>query len=353
MGFNWGFVVFLTVFISLYSAMNCYVLIRLSSLLGIKRRVGFYVLLVVLCLSFVLASMLERRVDHGAAHAIYLIAATWMGMLVIFAPLVLLCDAVRLFFKVPARRAGATVVLVGLFLTGYSIINAQRLVVTELHLSCPVSLRAAQLADIHLGSVSGAALARMVEKTNALAPDVVFITGDLLDHDNHGVRSAVSLLDGFDAPVYFVTGNHERYVGVDEVMGMLADTKVKPLRNQAVDFAGVRIVGVDDAISLSRLPEVLDRIGIDDDRYTVLLRHRPGGLQVAAEKGIDLILAGHTHGGQIISFMPFMWLRERYISGLYQQGATSMYVSTGTGRWGPPMRLGTTSEIVLLNLGPQ
>ena len=353
MGFKWGFVVFLTVFISLYSALNCYVLIRLSSLLGIKRHAGFYVLLAVLCLSFVLASMLERRVDHWLAHAIYLVAATWMGMLVIFAPLVLICDIVRFLISVPACKAAVVVIVIGLTLTVYSIINAQRLVVTELHLPCPVSLRAAQLTDIHLGSLSGSALERMVDKTNALAPDVVFITGDLLDHDNDGVRSAVRLLDGFDAPVFFVTGNHERYVGVDRVMELLADTKVTPLRNEAVDFAGVRVVGVDDASGIHLLTEVLETVDSDDDRYTVLLRHRPGGLKVAAENRIDLILAGHTHGGQILPFMPFMWLRERYISGLYQQGATTMYVSTGTGRWGPPMRLGSNSEIVLLNLGPQ
>ena len=158
------------------------------------------------------------------------------------------------------------------------------------------------------------------------------------------------------APVFFAIGNHERYVGSDAVCARLEALGVTVLRNAAVDRGTLRIMGIDDAETRNQVARQLARIEVADHRpaaYTVLMYHRPDGVRAAARAGVDLMLCGHTHNGQI---MPFNWMVKRFfpfIAGRFDIGDMALYVSPGTGTWGPTLRLGSVNEITLFELTPE
>jgi predicted MPP superfamily phosphohydrolase len=149
-----------------------------------------------------------------------------------------------------------------------------------------------------------------------------------------------------------VTGNHERYEGIELVVDALKGTGVRVLRDEVVNTHGIQLVGVDDPGDFPRKNHVLARLNISDGKPSVLMQHTPGAVKDAQGAGIDLMLSGHTHNGQIIPFNYIVKLFFPYIQGLYRIGEMHLYVSPGTGTWGPPMRLGSRSEITLLRLQP-
>jgi uncharacterized protein len=224
--------------------------------------------------------------------------------------------------------------------------------------------RVAQLSDLHIGPTLGAAwLAGVVARVNALEPDVVVITGDLVDGSLENLREQVAPLADLRAAggVYFVTGNHEYYSGVDEWLAELERLGVKVLRNERVEIGRgdetFDLAGVDDwsAHRFGRghgadLRRAL--AGRDATRELVLLAHQPKQIAEAAAHGVGLQLSGHTHGGQIIPWNFFVRFDQPYIAGLAEHEGTQIYVSRGAGFWGPPMRVGAPSEIALLELHP-
>lgn len=219
--------------------------------------------------------------------------------------------------------------------------------------------RIVQLTDVHFGPTIGRDFAEaVVRETNALQPDLIAITGDLVDGSVENLRHIVEPLRELKARdgVFFVTGNHEYYSGADEWIEHLRSLGIRVLRNERVDIRGLfDLAGVDDVSAHGTLPghgmdvvkAAMDR---DPSKALVLLAHQPKAIHAAVKAGVDLQLSGHVHGGQM---MPFNWLAhidQPFISGLHQLEKTWIYVSAGTGYWGPPMRVGTRSEITLVEL---
>ena len=217
--------------------------------------------------------------------------------------------------------------------------------------------RIVQISDIHIGPILGRAFAaHLVERVNALDPDLVAVTGDLVD-------GKLALLAGEVAPfaglrgrdgVYFVTGNHDHYSGADDWAGAIAGLGLRVLRNQRVAIGeGERafdLVGVDDhrgGLIGDSGGEDLDAAlaGRDPLRPAILLAHDPSTFKRAWALGIDLQLSGHTHGGQIWPFGLLVRLAIPTVAGRYSKGEAQLYVSRGTGFWGPPMRLFAPAEI--------
>jgi predicted MPP superfamily phosphohydrolase len=217
-------------------------------------------------------------------------------------------------------------------------------------LTAPV--RFVQITDVHIGSRKPAFLDRVVHIVNELKPDFLCITGDLIDGQgvsDDDLKSFKSVV----GPIYFTIGNHEKYEGVQAIARRLENLGVTVLRNAETHFTKeLQVIGIDDMDDANQVAVQLEKQTLDLDAFVLLLYHRPRGLKAAAEAGVDLMLSGHTHNGQI---MPFNLVVNRVfdmVKGLYEHAETKLYVSQGTGTWGPIMRLGTRSEITLFEISP-
>jgi predicted MPP superfamily phosphohydrolase len=222
--------------------------------------------------------------------------------------------------------------------------------------------RIVQISDVHIGSLRDRRFAAVIaERVNALAPDLVAVTGDLVDGSVARIGDEVEPLGAIRARhgVYFITGNHDFYSGADAWVARVRALGWQALRNErvAIGDAGAHfdLAGVDDHHGAMLGPgegEDLARAldGREADRAVVLLAHDPNTFKKASQYGVDLQISGHTHGGQIWPFRHLVRLSTPWVAGLYRLGASAVYVSRGTGFWGPPMRLGAPSEITELVL---
>jgi hypothetical protein len=226
-------------------------------------------------------------------------------------------------------------------------------------------LSIAQISDLHVGRTIGEdEVRRVVAATNRLRPDVVAITGDLVDGSVAMLERSVGPLAALQARygVFFVTGNHEYYSGAPAWVAHLERLGIRVLRNERVAIgdagASIDLAGIDDWRSAGMAPghgpDLARAVsGRDPDRSLVLLAHQPRGVEEAARAGVELQVSGHTHGGQIFPFSLATALVYPYLHGLYDVkggGGSQIFVSRGTGYWGPPMRLGSPPEITRLVL---
>jgi len=220
-----------------------------------------------------------------------------------------------------------------------------------------------QITDLHVGPTIGRAVVEdVVARTNALSPDIIAITGDLVDGSVSALRDAVAPLANLRARhgVFFVTGNHEYFSGADAWLKALPSLGIRVLGNERVSIgdgdSSFDLAGIDDRSAhrygglapAAALAQALD--GRDSRRELVLLAHQPRSLLDAAPFGIGLQISGHTHGGQIWPFGLLVRLQQRFFPGLHRYGDAQIYVSRGTGYWGPPMRLAEPAEITHLTL---
>jgi hypothetical protein len=224
-------------------------------------------------------------------------------------------------------------------------------------------LRVVLLSDIHIGpTLDGAFIDRIVERTNGLKPDLVAITGDLVDGSVKMIGDEVGRLSRLRSRYgsFFSTGNHEFYSGVVAWMRHLERANVRVLanaRHRIGDEGGrIEVVGIHDiqGARFSELfaPDLATAMkGADPEAATLLLSHQPRAIGLTDGHPIDLQLAGHTHAGQIWPFGALTRIVQPYLQGLHQHSPeTQIYVSGGTGYWGPPMRVGAPPEIALLHL---
>ncbi|MBU2560666.1 MAG: metallophosphoesterase [Nanoarchaeota archaeon] len=350
-----SFVIFFVIFFTIYLAMHFYVFWRMSYLLSISRNVWFYVVMIALALSFPVTSFVERFIDGPVCRLLYTLAATWLGALFLMLFILLVYEVVRLFVKISPAAAGITVLSLTLIIVIYGILNAVPIRVNEINVPVPGledEKTIVQLSDIHIGTIHNSDyLARIVEKTNALNPDMVLITGDFVDGSGRIDEHSVAPLKDLNPQAFFTTGNHEMYEGIGIVTDLLEKTGVKILRNETADYKGVQIIGIDNpGDRVKDENPALRGMKIDKAKPSVLMFHPPLGLSDATEAGVNLQLSGHTHAGQIMPFNIFTRMFYRYVCGLYEKDGTYLYVSPGTGTWGPPMRIGSRSEITLIRL---
>lgn len=282
----------------------------------------------------------------------------------------LLADALPFLGERPAldsTLASATALTAGV-LGAAALIEGRRLHVQRLRVELarlPASLSGttiAQWSDVHIGpTLRRSFVEALVARTNALKPDVIVITGDLVDGSVAELRSELEPLRGLSARsgVFFVTGNHEYYSGVDEWCHELERLGVRVLRNERVTIgdgaSSFDLAGIDDYQGTSfgggHGPDLVKALaGRDPSRELVLLAHQPRAIFEAERHGVGLQLSGHTHGGQIWPWGYLVRLQQPFIRGRVTVGSAELYVSSGTGFWGPPMRLGAPAEITLVTL---
>jgi predicted MPP superfamily phosphohydrolase len=220
----------------------------------------------------------------------------------------------------------------------------------------------AQISDVHVGpTIKRDFVEKVVRRVNALEPDLVAITGDLVDGSVQKLAPHTRPLAELRSRhgTYFVTGNHEYYSGAHAWIGELGRLGARVLLNDHVvldhDGARVAVAGVTDYAAhhfdhAHRSDPARAAAGVPADAVKVLLAHQPRSAPDAARAGFDLQLSGHTHGGQFWPWMYFVRLQQPFTAGLRRLGRMWVYVSRGTGYWGPPMRFGSPSEITRLTL---
>lgn len=209
------------------------------------------------------------------------------------------------------------------------------------------------VSDFQLGNVFRAGFAeRVVKDINELGPYAVFIGGDLYDGVVCDEEKIIAPLRKLHPPggTYFITGNHEYYLrDVPRAIAAVRAAGIAVLDDKKVCIGNINVIGVDYRSAHKRedFKRALDRIGVDPLRPTVLLKHEPTDLSIAEEAGVSLTLSGHTHHGQIWPLNFFTWqIYKGFDYGLKKLGGMQVFTSSGVGTWGPPLRLGTRSEIV-------
>ena len=322
-------------------------------------------ILAFLSVSFVTASLLAFRYTNAPLRAFYRIAAVWLGVLTFLFIATVLSWTI---FAI-ARLAGfplnfhrvVEVLFAAAIATGLlAVFNASwtRITRTTVQLAnLPAAWRgrkAALISDVHLGHVrNGNFLRRMVAKILREEPDAIFIAGDLYDGTAIDAGRAAEPLKKLTAPhgVYFVAGNHEQFGDDSQYLHAISSAGVRVLSNEKVEVDGLQIVGVPyrNATQGGHLASVLRNIRLNRDRASILLTHAPDYPEVAEAAGISLQLSGHTHLGQ---FIPWSWMARRmyrqFVYGLSRIGKMQIFTSSGAGTWGPPLRLGSNPEIVML-----
>jgi uncharacterized protein len=347
---------FLTIALSIYLGMHLYVFVRLGGMLGFQRGVILLSIPVGLAALLPLSMIVERAHPSLATRGLYTVAVTWLGVLWLLFSALFLSELISLFITFDRRIVGFTIIVAVALLSLIGIVNASfvRLKTVEIPMKgLSREMKVVHLSDIHLGTVRNSGyLKDIVGRTNRLEPDLVLITGDMVDGSGALTEHSYLPLADLEAPVFFTTGNHERYMDTDRILSLLKDSGVRVLRNEVVTAKGIQIIGIDDSDDFSRGNKALSGIKFNSKKPSILMYHRPEGLVAAAERGVNLQLSGHTHNGQIWPFNLIVALFNSYTYGLHEHRGTYLYVSPGTGTWGPPMRLGTSSEITLIRLKP-
>ncbi|WP_439329403.1 metallophosphoesterase [Corallococcus sicarius] len=333
-----------------------------------------------LCYVVLLAGFRAARREPGGffSRAIQWGAYVWLGAFGIFLSAVLASDAIAgvlslsgLVTDAHSLAQGRAAAVLGTvvpavafaFVTARGRARVERTTVALKDLGPGLDgLRVVQLSDVHVGpTLDGVWLQRVVDQVNALKPDLIAVTGDLVDGTVEQLRDQVAPLSGLKAPlgVYYVTGNHEFYHGARAWTAEVSRLGLTVLQNEhrVVERGGARLVvaGVTDFNAGQIDPPLASRpdlalAGAPPDVPRLLLAHQPrtalslGGLRV------DLQLSGHTHGGQIFPFNFFVKLQQPVVQGLATVAGTRVYTHRGTGYWGPPLRLGPAPEIAAITL---
>lgn len=346
-----------------------YLAMRIAWAFGFNKWLTLGVVAVV-AIGSVVAMMVIMRGNYTSAlsHVVSNATNIIIGALMFAVCITLVLDLVNLFVKIQPYVFGYIALGLTVLLSTYSIWNASHTRVYHRDITLPnlvEPMRIAHLSDTHFGHFWGEStaekLAELVKRENV---DALLITGDMFDGRVRLNADVIKPFTELGVPVYFAEGNHDGYSGSDDIKRLLVDNGIIVLANEKVDFKGLQIVGLDyllpdkdsadtfhGSLSSETIQSVLPTLDIDPKRASLLMHHNPVGAKYAAENGINLYLAGHTHAGQLFPATLVAELMFEYNKGLYRYDDNmQIYVSQGTGTFGPPMRLGTHSELTILNL---
>ena len=371
-------VLFLVVVLSITAGIHYFLWIRLARDPAWPAPVvrGLGAALAALAASIPIGMIASRSLSREAAAPISWISYTWMGVMAVLFFTLLPMELVRVGARLggvdPERRVALARILalgagvIGVLESGVGLASVLRRVKVET-VRVPIAklpkalsgYKIVQLTDVHVGPTIGRAfIEQIVRTTNALDPDMVAITGDLVDGSVADLGALVEPLKELRAKdgVFFVTGNHEYYSGADQWIAHLEKLGIRVLRNERLELReGLDLAGVDDTSAHNFGHGHGQDVGRamkdrDASKALVLLAHQPKAVLEACKHGVDLQLSGHTHGGQIWPWGYAVRLDQPHVAGLHDHEGTAIYVSRGTGYWGPPMRIAASPEITRIEL---
>jgi len=342
--------------LAIYAVAHLYIWWRLALPLPAPTWQIGTALIVLLAPSFPVIMRIRHRLTREGGRPWLLVGYLWFGFATYFL-LAAVGSHIAVAFGASGQRAAQISDAIAIAIVIGGLVNVARgPVVVRVRVPLPrlpvATYTIAHLTDVHVGSLIGRDfIETLVRRVNALKPDLIVITGDLVDGPLSELRPHVEPLRDLRARdgVYAVTGNHEFYWNVEAWLHHIRSLGIHVLRNEHVTIGGaLELAGVDDSSFGEDVPRAV--AGCDPALPLVLLAHHPRTVNRAVAAGVDLQLSGHTHGGQML---PWGWLARIWdpvVSGLRRFGATWLYVSDGTGYWGPPLRVGTRCEIAAITL---
>jgi len=364
-----GLAVFISVFLSLYGGMHFYALLKIRRALspGFPAEAAIICFMVLMVVSPILVRVLEEYGFEDTGRVIAYIGYGWMGILFIFLVLSVAIDIVRILLPAGLRPSPLIAfVIAACFSFIFSLYGLYEAMVVKVeHVNIVSqnlagdrrSLRIVQISDVHLGLLFREhRLRKVVNCIKDASPDILVSTGDLVDGQTDGLSGVLYMLMELSPPLgkYAVTGNHEFYAGIRKSINFTRDAGFKVLRDEALTLPGlINIAGVDDpAGGRKNLEEHEKEIlsSLPGETFTLLLKHRPH-VGPGSDRLFDLQLSGHTHKGQIFPFGLLVKLVHGRISGLHRLDSGSLlYISRGSGTWGPPFRILSPPEVTVINI---
>jgi len=347
-----GMRTFIAMFLAVHIPLFIYPVLRLCDWLDVSPLVTA-LLLVPVASSQVVSRWLLRDVKQPLARGLRHAADFVLGLSPILLMSLLVFEVVVFLGLVDVRAAAIAVLGISLFISVAGILFALIPTVKKITFESSLltrPLRFVQITDVHVGSRSKAFLDKVIRRVQALQPEFLCITGDFIDATGVTEKDLAALRT-LECPVYFTIGNHERYEDLEEILSRMRALGVCVLRTQAIHHReDVQVLGIDDRDDALQVERELVRLEVDRQAFGILMYHRPHGLEAVESAGIDLMISGHTHNGQIFPFNLVVNQVFDHVVGMYQLGNSRLYVSQGTGTWGPVMRVGTRSEITLFEI---
>lgn len=369
-------ILFFSAFFGVFILLNMYISKRFIKKLDIsdKTKKYFHIFLIINLIGILCYALSRYYID--IPNWLYFMFSLPIGVLFLLFCTAIIYDLSRVslsFAPVSQEKRkfikgslDISAILVATAITARSIYEA-RFVKLE-HVNIKIkdlkqSYKIAQLSDVHIGGLIGVDFIKdIVSRVNILNPDLVVITGDLVDVDVDKIHDVLEELKNLDSRygTYFIVGNHEYFHDIEKIISRIKSLGIRVLENENVyigeDNMGFNLAGVYDVLGYrvkTHIPDINKAlIGIKKSP-TILLAHQPRYINEVQEN-VDLILSGHTHGGQLYPFTYLVKLAQPYISGLHQHNENlQIYVNKGTGFWGPPMRLGASSEITEITIAPK
>jgi len=363
------FIIF-TIFIIIGShAFIGFSAVNLFSVKTLKGKITVYAALAALSLGFVASALLLHWFQAPILKTAYYFFSIWTGLainLILSFSLGWIIIAIFRFSKqeLNLKRLGISIIFIALSWSAYGFWNAGQIRVKAIPagiLNLPdawVGKKAIQISDVHLGAINRTSFAeKVVNLINEENPDLVLITGDLFDGTCRDYKELAAPLAGLKAPlgIYFITGNHETYDGLADIKEALALARVIVLEDEIIDIDGVQIAGISYPIGEIRKDINPILKNINKSRPAILLYHEPipSYAEKAKQAGVNLMLSGHTHAGQVwpVNFITSL-VYKGLDYGLHKDGDFSLYTTSGAGTWGPPMRTTVRPEIVKIIFQP-
>jgi len=359
-------IIFLTLIILIYYGLHSllfWLLIKFFFIEKFNDRLILAIILFALSVCFILGSLIAHFDGGITAKAVYYLGSVWIGVvvnLILFLGLGFIFIKLLILFgvNVNLRIIGAILLFLTTLYTTYGIIHAQDIKIKNISVAVknlPTAWQGkkiVQISDVHLGIINtGKLMEKIVDKALAANPDYVFITGDLLDGTGDNLSNSLASLNKIRVPIFMVTGNHETYLGIDKTKEAINNTNIKILHDDIVNIDGMQIIGADYPERMARKDFAPLFAKMDKAKPNILLYHEPLYIDKIKNSGIILELCGHTHRGQMYPILFFTNLIYKgYEYGLHNFGDYNLYTTSGAGTWGPPMRIGSDSEIAIIEL---
>ncbi|MFT4313224.1 MAG: metallophosphoesterase [Candidatus Woesearchaeota archaeon] len=341
----------------LYMWMNYVIILKIGSFIGLDFEVRIFIVLLILSFSYLISVRLERQISNKFTRMLYVFAVYWMGLIFISFVTLMLYDTISRFYQIPFIITMGIMLILFFWIIPIALKNGKKLTIKELefthkNITKPVTI--VQLSDLHLGSIhTHKFLPRVFEKIKDLEYDVICITGDLADGSAPITHETVEAFEHIQKPVFFVSGNHDYLNGKDRFFKALEQTPITVLESKKRKVKGITFCGTAFSKVRNYAYTELEKLKLPKDSYVVHLNHIPLNIKKLSEFPVNLMICGHTHHGQIKPAHIFAKLVYKTYKGLHAHNQTFMYISPGTGNWGPPMRIGTRNEITIIRLKPE